>query len=658
MQNNISIDSNGIKKALKNKNIYSSLFEYIWNGFDAEATKIEIELNFTELGRIDKIKVIDNGTGINFKELKNKFEIFYHSSKALYKNLETTHGRNGIGRFSFFNFATSAKWTTIYKTEEFNYKKYEIKMNEKTLDSYETSNELSIEEVESMTEVEFILKEETIFTQEKLMEELKKNFNYYLELKKNLNVEILVNGIKLEYSDTIIKIIEDEKVIDGFKFAFKFCIWKDRQVETSKYYFLGDNTEKVLSENTKFNRKGDQFKHSIFIKSQYFDEFIYKEKVDIQDGQTLYISKTNSDKIFQNLIEDLNKFLNTERKKFLKIQAKPAIEKLKSNNAFPKYGQNPWDKIKEEELEGFVEELYIVEPKIFTNLSKIQQQTLIRLLGLVMDSDERDSLFEVLEPIVSLSSEEREELKEILSRNSIQSLTNTIKLIEDRYKAIEYLKELVYNKNLNTYEVPHIQEFIENHFWIFGEEFSLITSAEPKFKEAVQKYWLEVTGEEKNIDVIHEDAKKEMDIFLCCKDMKDGKIRNIVVELKRPSVKLSRKEYRQLEDYKSVIRKTPEFNALNEEWVFILTGKELATDGFIEDKYKSASNHGEKFLTEKVENYKVYVKKWSELISEFEVRHNFLNEKLKIQRDKLIAEIKNPTLIVEECVKNNSAKVG
>ena len=33
------------------------------------------------------------------------------------------------------------------------------------------------------------------------------------------------------------------------------------------------------------------------------------------------------------------------------------------------------------------------------------------------------------------------------------------------------------------------------------------------------------------------------------------------------------------------------------------------------------------------------MKKWSEIISEFEMKHNFLNKKLSLQRDELINEV-------------------
>ena len=39
----------------------------------------------------------------------------------------------------------------------------------------------------------------------------------------------------------------------------------------------------------------------------------------------------------------------------------------------------------------------------------------------------------------------------------------------------------------------------------------------------------------------------------------------------------------------------------------------------------------------KNKNYKIIVKKWSELLTDFEIQHNFIQQELKLSRDKLVA---------------------
>ncbi|KKQ79374.1 MAG: hypothetical protein UT03_C0060G0004 [Candidatus Moranbacteria bacterium GW2011_GWD2_38_7] len=114
----IQITAKGIRAALKKYVPYQSLCEYIWNGFDAQASEIQINYNSDELGNIESITISDNGYGIPHLKLQEKFEPLFESKKALEnklkKNQSAIHGKNGIGRLTFFTFARNASWKTTY----------------------------------------------------------------------------------------------------------------------------------------------------------------------------------------------------------------------------------------------------------------------------------------------------------------------------------------------------------------------------------------------------------------------------------------------------------------------------------------------------------------------------------------------------------------
>ena len=121
---NVLITPEGIQKNLKNIKPLDAICEYIWNGFDAFATQVEIELNQNEMGIINMITISDNGCGINYDELKYKFQPFNDSKKANLSqktNHTLPHGRKGIGRLTFFAFSQTARWDTVYEDEGNNY---------------------------------------------------------------------------------------------------------------------------------------------------------------------------------------------------------------------------------------------------------------------------------------------------------------------------------------------------------------------------------------------------------------------------------------------------------------------------------------------------------------------------------------------------------
>lgn len=80
--NDIKITSQGIEKTIKKYNMLDSICEYIWNGFDAQATLIFIKIDVDNVfQKILKIEIEDNGTGINYETLQNTFSPFLSSEK-------------------------------------------------------------------------------------------------------------------------------------------------------------------------------------------------------------------------------------------------------------------------------------------------------------------------------------------------------------------------------------------------------------------------------------------------------------------------------------------------------------------------------------------------------------------------------------------------
>ena len=146
----------------------------------------------------------------------------------------------------------------------------------------------------------------------------------------------------------------------------------------------------------------------------------------------------------------------------------------------------------------------------------------------------------------------------------MSNITKTIKLIQDRYKAVAELKELVFNSDLKANEVDHIQAEIEKHFWLFGEEYSLVTAEEPDFEEALRRYKYILEDDLEKVIIDSENKRKQMDIFAVRRNINNGKIENIVVELKHPTnVRLGKKHLDQVITYMDTILQEKRFNNNN-----------------------------------------------------------------------------------------------
>jgi len=81
-QHTTNITSKSVEQSGLPTDYKKAIAEYIWNGFDASASKIQITIDANELGYINQFSISDNGNGINFEEIDQTFGHFLDSQKA------------------------------------------------------------------------------------------------------------------------------------------------------------------------------------------------------------------------------------------------------------------------------------------------------------------------------------------------------------------------------------------------------------------------------------------------------------------------------------------------------------------------------------------------------------------------------------------------
>ena len=638
--NNVQITSKGIKNSLKKYTSLKSICEYVWNGFDAKATHISIEASENILGNIAFIRIVDNGYGIDRNLLDDKFRPFFQSEKIYDPNAKQSdvHGKNGVGRLTFFTFAPSASWTTVFSYGDKNYE-YAISVAADDLNHYHPNTPVVVQKATGTT-VEFYDVTDGELTIAAIREQLCKEFCWFLELNESKGYKIIFNGEELDYSHLILEKETIEIKAEGLRPAaiVKFICWESKLAEYSKYYYIDSKGREQQKENTTYNNKGDSFYHSVYVKSFLFDYFDFSntaddEQIDV-DGNTLRNKKSHA---FRQLMHAVNQLLFDKRRPFLKSHVAEVIDSLEIASAFPNFDEkDPLLSFRKSQVEDVISCLYIAQPRIFSSsMNKEQRKTFIRLLDLIMESGEVTSLFRILEEILDMDTNDRQELAEMLNYASLSNITKTIKLLQDRYKAIIDLQQLVFNKELKANEIKHIQEMIEAHYWIFGEQYSLVTAAEPNFEEALRRYMSHLHKEYEDTGIEHPDKLKQMDIFAVRQDVHSGSINNIVVELKHPDIRLGEKQLSQVKKYMNVIMSVDQFNAPNMTWEFYLIGNTFKSDNFIKNEINSNKGHGERSLVFKVDRFKIYVKTWSEVFAEFQIRYDYLLQKLSLDRQKL-----------------------
>ena len=650
----IELSSTGVRRMLNRYTPERAMAEYIWNGFDAKATivHVDFEIDSSELDTIASVTISDNGNGICLDELQYKFKPILESQKRLSSDEgDLVRGKNGYGRLTFFKFATYAQWTTRYLHKNGKKYQYDIEISSDNLTKYTPSEQTEIQNAPG-TSVRFTNIDTEIsskFIESKLKPFLRAEFAWFLEL--NASFQIVINGEVLDYQS----IIEDRKAfpvnIQGIEFSCKYLRWNVKpNDEYSRFYFLNEAFDVRGTKTTLLNKKGDGFWHSIVVINNFFEDKIAECFNGKSISPSLFEDK-DARGIFNDLISKLNDFLKKERRPFLRNQANKLLGNYYKDGVFPTFGDSIWEERRKEELEELVINLYEVEPRVFIKLNKEQQQIFLKLLNLIMDSNERGSLFKIIGEVVDLEPTDRDEFAKLLTTSRLKHIISTIKLIQDRILVIEDLKKLVFKHELEAGEVKNLQKFIENHYWIFGEEYRMICAEEVKFEEALNKYIYYLRGVSEKKFIQHHDKYKEMDLFLAGKEYRDGGPHNLVIEIKNPTTikKLTNKEYGQIEKYMDVILKQDCFNDNREQWDFYLIGQDY--DDIVARKVAKK----ETGLCSEGENYKLYVKKWSQIINDIERRHKYLLEKLKTERQELSKAQTLEEVMTE--MSNNSAIV-
>ena len=421
MATQVNITSTGIRKVLRLYNEKQALAEYIWNGFDAKADMILIDYTFNELGGLERLQVSDNGYGINFALLKDKFNPFYESEKAIqqsvHRHRSTMHGKNGVGRLTFFTFAHHAEWNTTYE-ENGVFKNGSIQVAVSGLNNYESKllNE-NVDTTKTGTVVSFSnlqISKETL--EKSIIPYLQAEFCWFLELNKNRGFSIVINGVPLTYQENIID-YEDDHIFrytdSNTVFKVKFIQWKEAlHKELSKNYFINPKGQEVYKDYTTLNKKADEYYHSVFIESEFFNEFDFSSSD--HEAQVKLYSRTKSSSEYKYLIKKVNELLRAKRKPFLKEFSNKLIEKYELEGVLPWF-----EDITDEKRTDLIETLkaiYELQPKLFSGLSIDQKKAFVRLINVLLHSKERAQLFHVIEGIVELEEEEKEELLLFLNR--------------------------------------------------------------------------------------------------------------------------------------------------------------------------------------------------------------------------------------------------
>jgi hypothetical protein len=399
-----SIEQSGLPNDYK-----KAIAEFIWNGFDARATEIHLNFEGNELGHLSSFSIEDNGNGIDVRTIDETFGNFLDSNKrdlSIRENFQK--GRKGKGRYSFSIFANSCSWATTFIGPDEKTLKYSITINKSDLQNFAIEDTVIANGSTTGTVVTFSniydLSSKSLSTKD-FKYYLSSEFGWFLFLNRERDCNIIINGEKLAYDEIIGDSEELVQEIGKDKFKIVFIRWNQKIGDKYYFYFLSQDHKEASKKHTSFNNKAIDFHHSVYVESAFFNSF--HETVD--DNPVLGFSESNqSHPSFKALLKSLNALILEKEKHFVRdVQADRLIQDYSTKGLFPAL------EFKTEGIEAVVKEIYCAEPRIFQSSNSQQSKVLLGLLNLLLAGGQQESIVELIESVVDLTDEERENLRSV-----------------------------------------------------------------------------------------------------------------------------------------------------------------------------------------------------------------------------------------------------
>lgn len=202
----------------------------------------------------------------------------------------------------------------------------------------------------------------------------------------------------------------------------------------------------------------------------------------------------------------------------------------------------------EEDLKAFIQEYPNFVKKIISlDLKSKDKKYLFDILQYIDEAINKSgerfkfAFKELLPKITSQDSKSMFELSDLMDKWNLFQITSLVNIVKNRIDTIETLEQMIHDEK--TYEIKEdnsMHRILEKNMWIIDENYWIVQS-----NKSLRKF----IGDE--LEKVDEKYKKRRPDFVCAN--KDNKI--IILEIKRPSLTLSKAELDQAELYHRIIRK-------------------------------------------------------------------------------------------------------
>ena len=620
----VEVQADFLERQAKAKPV-QAVAELIWNGLDADATRVDVRLEYGELG-MTKIVVRDNGQGIPFEEAPLLFTRLGGSWKKAGGHTKTKnrmlHGYEGRGRFKVFALGRVADWRVTYRTDTGDLRSYDITMFEDNIREVRITDAEDVAASESGVEIEVseLHREFRSLEPDNAVQQLAEIFALYL--KDYRDVSIFYEGQRVDpgaviAATQIVSLADIDD--DGVTHPVELEIIEWRTVTTRALYLCTEQGFPLSKVATRFHI--GEFHFSAYMKSPFITKLHGEAQLDLAEMNPL----------LNDCIEEAQQTIKTYFRERAAERARTVVDEWKAENIYP-YEGTVTSALEDAERKVF--DILAVTasdymPDFQTATAKKKAFDL-RMLRTAIEKSPQE-LQIIMNEVLGLPKRKQEELAGLLQEASLSSIISAAKLVADRLKFLSGLEMILFDPGMKARlkERSQLHKIIEDNTWLFGEEYNL--SVSDKGLTAVLQKHRKLLGAEIVIDRPVKHISQErgiVDLMLsrALRRHRADELEHLVIELKRPKVKIDDDGVTQIEKYAITVASDERFRTVNGvRWTFWAISDDV-------DQY-AAYRMDERGVISSKNNVTVGIKTWAQIIEENKARLQFFQEKLEHQVD-------------------------
>jgi hypothetical protein len=377
------------------------------------------------------------------------------------------------------------------------------------------------------------------------------------------------------------------------------------------------------------------FNFTAYLKSDYFAKLLAENRLEI----------ANLDMPTSNVLAAAKEVMRDHFRRRASEKAAGLVEEWQRANVYPYQGQ-PTTAVEEAERQVFNVVALNVNHFLptFQEADEKTKRLQLRLLRHAVQNAPAD-LSRILTEVLDLPVEKRQELSDLLNRTTLSHIISASKIIADRLEFLQGLETLVFADEFKhaVRERTQLHRVVAENAWMFGEQYHL--SVDDQSLTEVLKKHIAAKEREVEIDepVTRADGSRGIVDLMFSRNIQlagSQDREHLVVELKRPDVKIDADVAAQIESYAFAVADDERFRAVPAKWVFWAVSSDI--DKVVARKVSQRDRARGILFQDEEQRITIWVKTWSQIINDCKARLRFFAEKLNYapDRDSSLAHLK------------------